>query len=130
MAETVVGLGYALFVLGVVLMFVGKVGAGVKLVVLGVLLIAKTLAMLAGAQFVHQHWTALDTTSRFVWLLIGIPAAALIGVAVGALFVVLVFFRFVRSALAPPEARAALGGAVIGTIAAEVIRGRNDRRAR
>lgn len=126
MAETVLALGYALFLLGVVLVITGRTRSGVRCVVLGVLLIVKTLALVALIQYAQQHWLEAGTAERHLWLLFAIPIAAVAGVALGALLVITTVFKAIRRVLAPPEARAALGGAVIGTIAAEALRARQQ----
>lgn len=124
MAENVIALGYLLFLAGIVLAVAGKTRPGVKLAIAGVLLVVKTMAVLAAVAWMRQHWQSSDSSAQVVWMLIAIPVALIAGVLAGIYLVVSAMFRTVRRTLAAPEARAALGGALIGTIAAEVIRGR------
>lgn len=113
-----------LFLLGVVLMFTGRVGIGVKLTVTGVLLIAKTFAILRAMEWMRQHPSgSVDTW----WWVLAIAAAVVVGLLMGVLLVVRVIFRGIRRTLAPPEARAALGGAVIGHLIANALASRNAR---
>ena len=126
MAETILVFAYALLLLGVLLVFIGKTRPGIKLIAAGVLLVVKTLAVLSLLGWMRQHVPSAGD-GEIWWWLVAIPVAALMGVLVGAVLVALALLRAIKRLIALPHARAALGGAVIGTLASEMLRRRNDR---
>jgi hypothetical protein len=126
MSETLVAIGYVVFVLGVVLLFIHP-RTGVKLVILGLVVIAKTLLAATAITWVRQR-SAGGPGDEVLWTVMAILVAAIAGAVFGALFVVWLALRGVCRLLADRRARAALGGAVIGTIAAEMLRGRDEHR--
>ena len=132
MAETILAFAYALFLLGVLLLFIGKAQLGVKLIIAGVLLAVKTVAVVSLLGWMRLHIPSAGD-GEIWWWLVAIPVAALVGVLVGAVLVAYALFRAIKRLLALPHARAAMGGAVVGTLAAELLRrriDRNDRRIR